>query len=227
VNNSSDIYWLGLATVGPVLLVILIARKALGSSPRHVLWFALCGAATSFFAMLLERLVAPWAFVGALEQAGALQLAFFVIAPVEEIAKYAIIHHEITTHATSDGHRSAIVGMAVGGGFAAFENAIYLLNTTSAWSDLSIARLSTATPFHLANGVIAGILAWYASRTRRPLATIGAVLTVIVLHGAYDAPLLMGGSQEAKYAFVLGLAVAVAVGAYRRLVKSKEPFGST
>ena len=85
------------------------------------------------------------------------------------------------------------------------------------WPDLALTRLLTATPFHMANGAIAGILVWKGVREDRPLVVLGALALAILLHGAYDAPLFVGGAQMAKFAFALGLTLSIAIGSYRKL----------
>lgn len=182
------------------------------------MWFAICGAATGYVALMAEKFGVPSLTEAAPNSAAAaLKLSFLVVAPIEEICKVGIIQHEVSSKPALAARSVAMIGLAIGSGFAALENYLYMTHANSALESTAIARLLTATPFHMANGVLGGILIWQATRSGKPIALLGAVLAIILLHGAYDAPLFVGGALAAKFAFVLGLTVAIAVGMYRKL----------
>jgi len=215
VNDSQPVMALVFGIGAPIVIArILITHSSLVDRP-NTLWFAAVGAAIAFLAMFVERWVIPATIPGT--AAAAIGVSVGLIAPIEEIAKFSVIHHESKVRPDSNGRRLALTGMAIGSGFAAFENALYVVGTGRASDAVAATRLMTATPFHMANGAIAGMLAHWAFKLGSPLATLWALTVIIALHGAYDAPLFMGGETATKYAFVLGLTVAVAIAAYRRL----------
>jgi len=219
-DNPAGFVFIFLGAAIPVVIAISLSSKLPLALRPPVWWLAVSGGATAYLALLVERFTLP--LVGQpFTASGAALIAFGLVAPIEETAKYALIQQQIAKRMASP-RSLAIVGIAVGSGFAAVENAVYLFNSSNGWSEILVARLLSATPFHLANGAIAGLLAFRASRTGRPISIVAALLTIVALHGAYDAPLFAGGGMSAKYAFVLGLTIAVAVGSYQRTVASED-----
>jgi RsiW-degrading membrane proteinase PrsW (M82 family) len=207
-----------LATAGPVLAALALGLSLPRERRPSILWFAICGAATDYVALLVERFGVPsWAQTAPTSAAAAFKLSFLVVAPIEEICKVGIIRHEVSSKREIGVRGAAMIGLAIGSGFAALENYLYMTDAGTASGTMALARLFTATPFHMANGVLGGILIWRAARSGRPLAMLGALLIIILLHGAYDAPLFAGGALAAKFAFVLGLTVSIAIGLYRKL----------
>ena len=71
-----------------------------------------------------------------------LELAFGLIAPVEETAKFAIIQHEVAYPKNLGQRGVAVVGMSVGAGFAVLENLDYMLNANTPWHEIAVARWS-------------------------------------------------------------------------------------
>ncbi len=213
--NPPDYGWFVIAIGAPFAALALIARNSATLSWRELSWFWLCGASTAYIAGLIEGAVTPnsMAISASHHPFG---LAFGIVAPIEEISKYAIIQYEIRARHLDRARVLAAIGLAIGAGFASFENWIYLMDAGRDTGTVAVGRLLTATPFHLANGALGGLLAWQAARSNIPGATLGALVVIVLLHGAYDAPLFAGGGESAKYAFVLGLTVAMAIGMFRR-----------
>jgi RsiW-degrading membrane proteinase PrsW (M82 family) len=218
VSGSSDLLLVAFATAAPVLAALLLARHLPAGQRPSILWFAICGAATGYMALLVEKFGVPsLAQAAPASTAAAFKLSFLVVAPIEEVCKLGIVQHEVSAKRDLAVRSAAMIGLATGAGFAALENYIYVAHAEAGLEGTVIARLLTATPFHMANGVLGGILIWQASRSGKPFALLGALLVIVLLHGAYDAPLFAGGALAAKFAFVLGLTVAIAAGLYRKL----------
>src|SRR5262245_40058207 len=203
------------AALGPIALTMALAQAANVAPRSWMLRLSIYGAATAYLALLLERALLPLLPYAHDASRLALELSFGLIAPVEELARFAILQHECTSREGVSARAMAFAGMALGSGFAALENVFYLIGAGTGWRNVALARLVTATPFHLANGVVGGILVWSATRRSSPARLLLALAAVILLHGAYDAPLIMGGADSAKFAFVLGLTIAVAFRLYR------------
>jgi len=98
---------------------------------------------------------------------------------------------------------TVVYGAAVGLGFAAYENLAYLVQHADMWRSLAALRSILTVPFHGALGIIAGAYlaiarsgtALGAHRHHRDWARTSswvlALLGPLVLHAAFDFPLLM------------------------------------
>jgi RsiW-degrading membrane proteinase PrsW (M82 family) len=201
----------------PVGAAMLLGRSLDAAKRPAIVWFVICGAATAYLAWMLEEFAAPALIGSSLTNLPPIELAFIFVAPIEEIAKFALIQHQVSSNPILGGRSAAMIGLAIGAGFAALENALYVVDAGSDWATVALSRMLTAIPFHMANGLIAGLLIWRASRSGSALGLLGALAIVVLLHGAYDAPLFLGEIHAAKFAFVLGLTVAIAIGSYKRL----------
>ena len=94
-----------------------------------------------------------------------------------------------------------VYGTAVGLGFAAVENLLYVAGAGTNWEIMAITRGVLSVPFHGALGAIAGayiararfsgaLAAHSRSRWHRPRLFLSAWLIPVVLHSLFDASLL-------------------------------------
>lgn len=197
---------IGTAAVAPALLVLwlVIATDERPASPVQV-WLAFAFGAASITVLGLVR--APFAALAALHGdagSGIALHALFGIAFPEEIVKIvAIVAIASWRRPLDDPMDAVIYGAAVGLGFAAYENLVYLARFPEMWRSLALLRSVLTVPFHGALGVIAGAylaiaragLALGAHRQERGFARNRARLSIIaipvLLHAAFDLPLLV------------------------------------
>ncbi len=100
-----------------------------------------------------------------------------------------------------------VYGAAASLGFAAFENVLYVLD---GGMEVAIARALTAVPFHCLDGAIMGyfIALYVHSEPRRHVYLVLGLVVPILLHGAYDWPLMVPDSGG-PWLFVITLAVVI------------------
>lgn len=147
--------------------------------------------------------------------------SFLLASLPEELVRVLVVWVVLarTGHATSPSH-ALTIGAAVMLGFASLENAIYvdaqnrIYLEGRVWAGLWW-RTTTAIPLHAGLGVIAGEHVRRAmlrdGRTRVPWQ---ALLIVVVLHGCYDAPLLVryalgDAASEVEANLLVGASYAV------------------
>lgn len=121
---------------------------------------------------------------------GAVATAFFGAAIPEETAKLFCLWLFLRNNRNFDERMDGIVyAVAVGMGFAAFENIEYLFAAGSDWVTTGIGRSMTAIPGHFGFAVLMG---YYYSlnhfdRYRAPFAGIKMWLYPVIAHGLYDS----------------------------------------
>lgn len=117
--------------------------------------------------------------------------AFTLAALPEEACKYAILMFYVRKHSAFDEPMDGLVyGSAASLGFATLENMLYV--DAGGWTT-AIARATTAVPLHAMLGAIMGD---YIARAkfepaRRTSLHLRAFVYPLILHGMYNAPLLV------------------------------------
>jgi len=118
--------------------------------------------------------------------------AFFVAAIPEELLKFSVLFLYASRHREFDEPMDGIVyGVVASLGFATLENVLY---TATGGMTVAIARSITAVPAHAFMGAIMG---YYVGQARFGAGGDGrglmfkALFWPILLHGLYDAPLLI------------------------------------
>ncbi len=144
---------------------------------------------------------------------GAMVDAFVLTAPLEESVKLLALLLAVFWHRAWDEPLDGLVyGAAVGLGFAAVENARYLLDSQDA--TLALMRGVTATLVHLATTGGAGIVLWRARRgawSRRVAWFAVAWLGAVISHGAYDVFLFHGRGEFGWVSLVIVLPCLLAL----------------
>jgi len=117
--------------------------------------------------------------------------AFTLAALPEELCKFAILMWFVRKHSDFDEPMDGLVyGSAASLGFATLENLIYV--DVGGWNT-AIARATTAVPLHAMLGALMGD---YIARSkfepqRQVSLLVRALLYPLILHGMYNAPLLL------------------------------------
>jgi RsiW-degrading membrane proteinase PrsW (M82 family) len=196
---------IGIAAVAPALLVLwlVIATDERPVPPKWVWTAFLLGAlsisllrfARGPFVHLLTISDDPWLSL-------ALRSVFGVAAPEELVKILVILLIASRKRPHEDPLDTVVYGAAVGLGFAAYENIVYLTAFPEMWRSLALLRSVLTVPFHGALGIIAGAYiaiarsgaALGAHRHGRDWAKIRTwalvVLAPIGLHASFDFPLL-------------------------------------
>jgi RsiW-degrading membrane proteinase PrsW (M82 family) len=197
---------IGIAAVAPALLVLwLVVAADERPVPPILVWMAFLLGAASISLLGLAR--APFASMLAITDRPALELAlraiFGVAAPEELVKILVIVAVSSRRRPFADPMDPVVYGAAVGLGFAAYENIVYLSAYPEMWRSLAVLRSVLTVPFHGALGVIAGAYiaiarsgtALGAHRRDKDWARIRTwiliVLAPIGLHASFDFPLLV------------------------------------
>jgi RsiW-degrading membrane proteinase PrsW (M82 family) len=209
------------ALVPAIVLVIRLRNAELSRrEPWRVLWRAFGWGAVfaAGIAIVAERFLdARFDSVLLWPAAPALTVSIVLVAPlVEELAKAAGLG--IIDDRDPEPEDGYIYGGAVGLGFAATENAFYVLNAfllsgESGAFTTALYRGLVTVPLHGAVSAIAGYGIWQARYGGRRLAAVWALAAAFALHAAYNA---LAATQLAWAAL---LAAALAVVAYLRITR--------
>ncbi len=237
------------AAIAPALLLLWLTVCADSRpEPPRVVWIAvilgaLSAIPTGFLELQLMRIpiaLGPWLALD-------VSTLLFVGIP-EETVKIAIMAAIALRARDFDEPMDGVVyGTAVGLGFAAVENLLYLVGAGTGWEVMAVTRGILSVPFHGALGAIAGAYIARArfggvlgahGRWRRPRLFVSAWLIPVVLHSVFDASLFSvsdaastkttAGTVEALLfglvAIVVGFGTIVfAVLLARRIARHQKP----
>jgi len=196
---------IGTAAIAPALLLLwLVIAADERPGPPLQIWTAFLLGAASISLLGLAR--APFMSLLTISDSPKLALAlraiFGVAAPEEIVKVLVIIAVSWRRRRFADPMETVVYGAAAGLGFAAYENLAYLVQHPEMWRSLAVLRSVLTVPFHGALGIIAGAylaIARYgtalgAHRLHRDRARFSARISVLlvplVLHSAFDVPLL-------------------------------------
>jgi protease PrsW len=196
---------IGTAAVAPALLVLwLVVAADERPVPPILVWTAFLLGAASISLLGLAR--APFASVLAVTDnpwlALVLRVIFAVAAPEELVKILVIVAISSRRRPFADPMDTVVYGAAVGLGFAAYENIVYLSSFPEMWRSLAVLRSVLTVPFHGALGIIAGAYiaiarsgaALGAHRHDKDWARIRTFILIalapIGLHASFDFPLL-------------------------------------
>jgi len=186
--------WLHVLAIAPALLLLwYFTSRDLYPEPRRLIWltFALGFGAAAPAALIGETLFFPLADLASNPWIASAVIAFPIVAGIEELSKFAVLYFFCRKWNDFDEPMDGLVyGVAASLGFAAIENWSYVYQSgleTALW------RAVSAVPFHGMAGAIMGYyfgLAHFVPNKRRPYLVL-ALLIPILLHGAYDYPLIL------------------------------------
>lgn len=216
------------AGIGPALLLLwLVVAADSRPEPPRVVWTAVVlGAVVALPVGILELWIMKHVAVVHNPWLASYENALLFAAIPEEAAKVSLIALVALRARSFDEPMDGVVyGTAVGLGFAAVENVLYLVGSTN-WAFLAVVRGVLTVPFHGALGAIAGayiararfggLLAAH-STWRRPRLFLLAWLIPVILHTAFDGSLFSLKNANADTGVgvaetVAGLLVAAVVG---------------
>jgi len=210
----------GAALVPSAMLMWFFHSRDANPEPAGVMW-------KTFFlgvAAIIPVVVVGMVVVPAVKAVGAGHIylggvlrAFFAAAIPEEFFKYLVLSRYCMRHKEFDEPMDGVVyGVAASLGFATLENIFYV---AGGGLQVAVTRALTAVPGHAMMGAIMGYYAGQAVfRPDRSLSfKIAALGWPIVIHGLYDAPLMIlnnirhagSGMQAHSHAGLLLLFAAV------------------
>jgi RsiW-degrading membrane proteinase PrsW (M82 family) len=188
------------SAIAPALLLLwLVVTADSRPEPPRVVWIAvILGASSAIPTGLLELLLQqipitqnPWLAVD-------VSTLLFVGIPEETVKISIIAVIALRARAFDEPMDGVVYGTAVGLGFAAVENLLYLVGAGTSWEYTAIMRAVLSVPFHGALGAIAGAYIARArfggalgahGRWRRPRLFLSAWLIPVLLHSWFDASL--------------------------------------
>jgi RsiW-degrading membrane proteinase PrsW (M82 family) len=222
------------AAVAPsfLLLWLVVIADARPEPPRIVFRAVLLGALSGIVAGALEVWLQSHLPIAHNPWLAADESALLIAAMPEEAVKVSVIAFIASRSREFDEPMDGIVyGTAVGLGFAALENLLYLISSGGGWQFVAAMRGVLSVPFHGALGAIAGAYVARArfgamlgahkdDRWRRLRLLLLAWLVPVILHAAFDASLFslgnapedVGDSTGGAFSILLMLAVAPVVG---------------
>jgi RsiW-degrading membrane proteinase PrsW (M82 family) len=188
------------ASIGPPLLLLwlVVVADSRPEPARLVLGAVLFGALATIVAATLETKLKEIIPLSHNPWLAAQQNALFFAAIPEEALKIGIIALLCLRARDFDEPMDGVVyGAAVGLGFAALENILYVVHAEDSWQGVAVTRGVLSVPFHGALGVIAGA---YLARARfggalggyahdpghRQRLLVLAFVVPVVLHSVFD-----------------------------------------
>ena len=137
---------------------------------------------------------------------GSIGTAFLGAAIPEECAKMLMLWLLLRRNKYFDEHFDGIVyAVMVGLGFALVENLLYMFDNYNEWLAVGISRAFLSVPAHYAFAVFMGYyysLACFESRNNRRYYLL-ALFVPILLHGLYDALLMVSDVMSGGFSFLL------------------------
>lgn len=187
-----------------VLVFYIYRQDSVNPEPiRVMLKGVFFGVLSAFIAIIYGLLIDPVAWLGLSPDTteGAFATAFLEAAVPEECAKLFMLWLLLRRNPYYDESIDGIVyAVCVGMGFAGFENVLYLLGNLDALAAVGITRALFAVPGHFFYAVLMG---YFVSRAHfctrffnRNYFRLLAILVPIVLHGIYDALLMVANVCE-------------------------------
>lgn len=193
-------FWLHVLAIAPALLLLwYFASRDLYPEPNRLIWltFALGIGVAAPAALIGEMLFFPLAHLADEPWLASAIIAFPIVAVIEELSKFAVLYVFCRRWNDFDEPMDGLVyGATASLGFAAIENWSYVYDAgfeTALWRGIS------AVPFHGMAGAIMGYyfgLAHFLPSQRKRY-FLKALAVPILLHGAYDYPLIL---QEMLFA---------------------------
>jgi RsiW-degrading membrane proteinase PrsW (M82 family) len=184
----------GAALVPSALLLWFFHSRDVNREPAGVMWKTFfLGVAAIVPVAVVGMVLVPAVKVlgtGHIYLGGALR-AFFVAAIPEEFFKYQVLSRYCMRHKEFDEPMDGMVyGVAASLGFATLENIFYV---AGGGLQVAVTRALTAVPGHAMMGAIMGYYAGQAliRPNRSRSFKIAALGWPILLHGLYDAPLMI------------------------------------
>jgi RsiW-degrading membrane proteinase PrsW (M82 family) len=199
------------AAIAPSLVIVAYwTTKVTGTWRSEAIWSAFClGAFGTFGALGIELAVGQLGFPGgSYPVAASAAKAVFAAAIPEESIKFFVLVVLAEKHVDVRRLQDVMVlGLAVSLGFAALENFGYV-TAGNDWRTIAALRAVTAVPGHGLDGLAMGALLVSArlhgirgSGLREIWAAKSALIVPVLLHAAYDFPLMVIEQHVARFWF--------------------------
>lgn len=183
-------YLLAVSAIIPSLLIMrYFHSRDRYPGPQRVLWRTFGFGVLSVFGIFFIFVYSP--VVKEIENPylRGTMAAFFLAAIPEELLKLLVLVRYCARQKEFNEPIDGLVyGCATSLGFATLENILYVAENGFG---VAVLRAFTAVPGHAFSGAILG---WYVSQwkfDRNKMAVVKGYLIIVLLHGLYDAPLLM------------------------------------
>jgi len=159
---------------------------------------ALCTIAVGAFELIVQAAISR-AHLSAIADAAV--TAVIMAAIPEESAKFLVLVGLAEKHVDVRRRQDYIMqALAVSLGFAALENAFFVI-AAGDWKVIAAARAITAVPAHGICGLVMGALLVAARLSRKKITAALALIVPVILHAAYDFPLLAIDKNVAREFF--------------------------
>lgn len=204
----------------PSLAIFHVHRRRLGSDSagRNLSWSFLLGALSTAIVLAAAPLLAPPGVIGSSAYARGLFQALVSAAIPEELVKLLVLAVAVATGCVRDRRSGLAHGLAAALGFAAVEMMLFAGVTGLPATAL---RAVTTLPCHAFLGCLMGRLmadAFCGERVRLRRAAL-AFLAPVLIHGAYDFPLMVLANEDSparpgtwSFAFLAILSTSMLVG---------------
>ena len=204
-----------LAAIGPALLLLwYVYSKDTNPEPTSLLLKGFCfGGLSALLSTLISEPLLNMGFYTSnpTNIVESFKIAFFGAAIPEETAKlfmlWLLLRHCKEFDESYDG---IVYAAAVGLGFAAFENVLYLVGAGADWVDVAVQRALLAIPGHFGFAVAMGY--YYSLNhfkgSRAPKGTkIKIWLVPVLLHGIYDTLCFMSDVLAPGWSVLITIAL--------------------
>lgn len=208
------LFWLALAPALILLWIVYRKDQVEQEPPRLILRLFLYGVLSAFVAMVLEMIGSAimdsfsWSSLTAYN----FVMFFFVVALSEEIAKFLFLNTTRKNPHFNYTFDGIVYAVAVGLGFAAIENIMYVFSTMS--FGVAIMRGILSVPLHCTCAIFMGCYFGLAHKYRRhglsgkaAATTALALIIPICIHGFYDFSM----SSESEFVTMLGFIFTVII----------------
>jgi RsiW-degrading membrane proteinase PrsW (M82 family) len=187
-----------LAIIPAVVLIFFVVGKdkKQPEPPKQLARAFFFGTLSVLATFLISAILDLFVTYGDQSIMGQLGMAFWGAAIPEECAKLLMLWLVLRKNIYFDEHYDGIVyAVMVGLGFASVENIMYMTNFYDEWLSVGVSRALLSVPAHYAFAVFMGYFYSLAhfSRSNSLQYYLLAILVPILLHGIYDALLMVGG----------------------------------
>jgi RsiW-degrading membrane proteinase PrsW (M82 family) len=193
---------IALALLPPLIMLWIVRRRDVFPEPAGVVWMTYVLGMVIVLPILV--VAAPVMVVAGITITNPYVLGFIMASLgagiPEEFFKFLVVRFYAARHpAFNEPMDGMVYGVAASLGFATLENVIYTI-TFNFSLFVVVMRALTAIPMHGMLGAVMGyyIAQWRFRRTGRGTYLLLALLVPMILHSAYDFPMLTLGAMQGK-----------------------------
>jgi RsiW-degrading membrane proteinase PrsW (M82 family) len=221
--------WVLAIVPGPALAALVWWLDRYDREPRDLLIGCfLWGASITIPVGIVEVALASFYEPDTSQLLHAFIYAFFVVAAVEELAKYFVVRTYVYWRPDFDEPYDGITyTVMVAMGFATVENVMYVVaHGADMQLPIALVRMFTAIPAHAADAVLMGYFLGLAKFAGSPRPYhIAAIVAAIIAHGLYDLFIFYGSPSLLSLGAIVVLIVTVRLSVRAiRLHQELSPF---